>query len=103
MRGTDLSMDTNERRFRFPKRFREGLWSLQVGLSRAIKKESAGVEGHHSPKEILAGLTSKGPDRADWWESVHELLPDFRLISSDLSSSTPTMPRQLCGPMSSGY
>ncbi|PUB09971.1 hypothetical protein [Yoonia sediminilitoris] len=78
-RGTDLSVDTSERRFRFPKRFREGLWSLLVGLSRATKKQGNGVEGHYSPKEILAGLTAEGPNRADWWETVHELLPDFSI------------------------
>lgn len=77
--GTDLSVDASERRFRFPKRFREGLWSLLVSLSRATTNHHAADPAGHSPKDILAGLTAAGPERAAWWDGMHGVLYDYSI------------------------
>ena len=77
----DLAVLGQERRFRFPKRFREGLWSLLVSLARSASEHCAGTEDRDSisPKDILAGLTAEGSERAEWWARLHPLLPAFSI------------------------
>ena len=75
--GRDLAIDARERRFRFPKRFREGLWSLLVALSRSPAENNAGTGGDSGsdPKDILAGLIAEGSERSIWWGRMHHVFP----------------------------
>jgi hypothetical protein len=77
----NLAVDAQERRFRFPKRFREGLWSLLVSLARSEAEQNtgAGGESSSSPKDILAGLTVEGSERAVWWDRLHHLFPAYSI------------------------
>lgn len=93
--GMSLADDARERRFRFPKRFREGLFSLLLGMSRSASEQNVNIGGDDdlSPKDILAGLTTEGPDRAIWWDRLHHVFSDysidiFRLeyVSADYAS-----------------
>lgn len=74
-----LEVDVRERRFRFPRRFREGLWRLLVALSRSDAEKTG--ENENGPKDILAGLIDVDTGRSPWWERVHHLLP---LLSRDV-------------------
>lgn len=76
-----LAVDAQERRFRFPKRFREGLWSLLVSLARSEAEQNEGTdrEGSSGPKEILAGLTAEGSERAEWWDRLHYAFPAYSI------------------------
>ena len=76
-----LAVDAQERRFRFPQRFREGLWSLLVSLARSEAAQTADVAGKNSssPKEILAGLVGEGSERAEWWDRLHHLFPAYSI------------------------
>jgi hypothetical protein len=76
-----LAVDAQERRFRFPRRFREGLWSLLVSFARSEAEQNAGATGESSssPKDILAGLTAEGSERAEWWDRLHHLFPAYSI------------------------
>lgn len=78
---TDLAFDARERRFRFPRRFREGLWSLIRTLSRTTEAaEQADAPKYKSdPKNILSGLLSKGPEREVIFDALHDVLPQYSI------------------------
>ena len=92
---TELDFDARERRYRFPRRFREGLWSLVRALSGAVgdSDEAADQKQKSDPKSILSGLLATGLERAATWDALHTVLPYhsidvFRLefIRADYSS-----------------
>lgn len=78
---TELDFDAEERRFRFPRRFREGLWSLIRSLSRHIQAEAGhGTLDHDgSPKEILSGLLTQESVHHATWDSLHDAFPDHSI------------------------
>lgn len=92
---TELDFDARERRYRFPRRFREGLWSLVRALSGAVGDSGEAADQKHKsdPKSILSGLLATGLERASTWDALHSVLPYhsidvFRLefIRADYSS-----------------
>ena len=93
-----LAADAQARRFRYPKRFQEGLWSLMVTLSRAMADQNGENTDASSigPKDILAGLTAEGAERSIWWERLHYVFPlhsidIFRLEFIHADYSSPVM------------
>ena len=94
-RRTELDFDARERRHRFPRRFREGLWSLVRALSGTVQENGDADDGKFKsdPKGILAGLLASGSERIATWDVLQNALSDhsidiFRLefIRSDYSS-----------------
>jgi hypothetical protein len=92
---TELDFDAKERRYRFPRRFREGLWSLMRAISRTVEEaEDAGAsKDHDDPHSIMKDLLSESRERPIAWESLHTVFPHhsidiFRLefIRADYSS-----------------
>ena len=92
---TELELDVRERRHRFPRRFREGLWSLLRALSGAVgdSGKTATLEHRSDPKIILLGLLADDLEMTETWDKFYSVLPDhsidvFRLefIRADYSS-----------------
>ena len=78
---TDLAFDARERRFRFPRRFREGLWSLIRSLSRqvALAVDTDETKINSDPKGILSGLVSNGPKREVVFDALHDVFAQYSI------------------------
>ena len=71
---TELDFDAKERRYRFPRRFREGLWSLVRELAETAKETD-----DTSPKAILEGLLATGAQQAAKWSAFRNTLPNYSI------------------------